>query len=152
METQFTFIGTSWHSLDEKGRLALPGKMRDELQESESPEEVVIYPDPDGGFLCLYPIEQWRKVLMAVENIEDYEERMEAKGHYAGTSEPIKVDKSGRLVISASLRAEVGLEKEVGIRGGVSKIEIWNPDKLRLKAEKEKAAAKEKRKSWNLPL
>ncbi len=40
MNTVFSFIGECAHSLDDKGRLTLPGELREELQKSEKPEEV----------------------------------------------------------------------------------------------------------------
>ncbi len=123
MSERFSFMSSYPHTLDDKGRLALPGKLRDELQKSERPEEVVAFSSEDGC-VTLYPHEHWRKVEDGLRAIEDTDERDDALEYYQGNSERLTLDKAGRLLIPPRHREMAGLDREVMVVGQLFKIVI----------------------------
>lgn len=123
MSDRFSFMSSYPHTLDDKGRLALPGKLRDELQKSEKPEEVVAFASEDG-YVTLYPHEHWRKVEDGLRAIEDTDERDAALAFYQGNSERLTLDKAGRLLLPPPHRKMAGLEREVTVIGQLFKIVI----------------------------
>ncbi|UQZ88699.1 hypothetical protein C4J81_05565 [Deltaproteobacteria bacterium Smac51] len=129
MDTDFSFIGEFAHSLDEKGRLALPGKLREELQKSERPEELTARATKDG-YVALYPYEQWMRVEANIRAISDNTARDVAIREISGKAEKLNVDKSGRVLIIPNHREVSGLKREVTVLGGLYKIEVWDRAKL----------------------
>jgi MraZ protein len=129
MDTVLDFSGSFSHSLDDKGRLALPGKLREELQNSKKPEEVTARADKDG-YVVLYPYEQWLEVRAKIQAISNNASRNVAIREVIGRSERLNVDKSGRILISPALREAAGLDREVTVVGGMYKIEVWDRAKL----------------------
>ena len=138
-------------TLDDKGRLTLAGKLRDELQKSERPDEVVAHPSEDG-FVVLYPHEHWKKIEDGLRAIPDTNQRNAAIRYYMGKSERISLDKAGRLLLPQKHREAAGLEKEVIVRGALFKIEIWQRRLLEPQLVKEEEIRLDSAISEALPL
>ena len=116
-------LGTHTPKLDEKGRLFLPAKFRDELSEG-----VVI---TRGQERCLYVFsakefaeihEKLRQAPASVKDARDYLRVM-----LSGASDEIP-DKQGRVLLPAMLRSYAGLSKDLVIIGVGSRAEIWDAD------------------------
>jgi MraZ protein len=114
-------LGTHTPKLDEKGRLFLPAKFRDELSEG-----VVI---TRGQERCLY-------VFSAKEFASVHEKLRQAPASVKGARDYLRVllsgasdetpDKQGRVVLPALLRSYAGLTKDLVIIGVGSRAEIWD--------------------------
>ena len=52
------FLGSSYLSLDAKGRIAIPTKYRDDIRSSHE-GEMILTADHDGQCLVLYPLDKW---------------------------------------------------------------------------------------------
>lgn len=116
-------LGTHTPKLDEKGRLFLPAKFRDELSEG-----VVI---TRGQERCLYVFsakefaeihEKLRQAPASVKDARDYLRVM-----LSGASDETP-DKQGRVLLPAMLRSYAGLTKDLVIIGVGSRAEIWDAD------------------------
>lgn len=123
MSERFSFMSTYPYTMDDKGRLALPAKLRDELKKSDRPDEVVAFASKDG-YVVLYPHEHWQKVEDGLRAIEDTEERDVALAFYQGSAERLTLDKANRLLIPGQHRKTAGLEREVTVVGQLFKIQI----------------------------
>lgn len=152
MEKRFSFIGEFCHNLDEKGRLALPGKLRDELNRSERPEEVVAYVDPIEGYLAFYPHEQWQLVEDAVNAIPETNQRKALARLLGFNSERLALDKAGRVLIAQKHREIASLKREVVVVGGLSKIEVWERARFDAQRAKEEAIVSETLRTVEVPL
>ncbi len=128
--TTCSFIGEATHNLDDKGRLALPGKFREELRKSQQPDELVAYMSSQDGCLYLYPAEQWQKIESAIDVQENPKVRKALFREYGLNSERLTLDKTGRLSLSAGHRESAALEREVKVIGSINKIEIWSTARL----------------------
>ena len=117
-------IGEYEHSLDAKGRLIMPAKLREDLG-----EKFIITKGLDG---CLFGFSQteWtnfeeklKTLPLTNKNARDF-----VRFFLSGATE-CEIDKQGRFLIASNLREYAGMEKEIAIIGVGTRIEIWNKDK-----------------------
>ena len=131
------FLGTHTPKLDEKGRLILPAKYRDELSDG------LVITRFQERCLAIWPIKTFIDVTEAVRTasssqqiVRDYQ-RMLASG--ASDDTP---DKQGRITIPSHLRVYAGLDKECVVVGAITRVEVWDVGAWeRYSAEKESAYA-----------
>ena len=130
------FLGTHTPKLDEKGRLILPAKFRDELAEG------LVITRFQERCLAIWPVATFVEVAQAVrgasssQQVRDYQ-RMLASG--ASDETP---DKQGRITIPPHLRAYAALEKDCVVVGAINRVEVWDSAAWeRYSAEKESAYA-----------
>ena len=117
------FLGTHNPRLDDKGRLFLPAKFRDELADG-----VVV---TRGQEHCLYVFPRARFEQMAAEmsaaSFTNKPARELARVFFAGASDETP-DKQGRVTVPAALRTYAGLTKECVVIGTNDHLEIWDHD------------------------
>ena len=118
------FFGNFAHTLDEKGRLMIPRKMREELG-----LRVYITTGFDGS-LALYNESRYQKLVSEFEKLSfnQHKVRDYLRLQFANTYE-MDVDKLGRLQIPSALLAKYNISKEVIVLGIGDHIEIWDQNK-----------------------
>lgn len=115
------FMGEYSHTVDEKGRLIIPSKFREELG-----NEFVITKGLDGC-LFAYDNSEWSSLeekLRALP-LTNKDARKFARFMLAGAAQ-VEIDKQGRILIPQVLRSFAELEKDVVLIGVASRIEIWD--------------------------
>lgn len=115
------FLGTHLPRLDEKGRLILPAKFRDELSDGlvlTRGQERCIYVFSQSEFEQLH--EQMRSAPLSSRQSRDY-----ARVFLSGASDEVP-DKQGRITIPQALRTYAGLGRELAVIGAGSRAEIWD--------------------------
>ncbi len=117
------FIGEYHHTIDEKGRLAVPAKFRQDLALG-----AVVTRGLDSS-LFLLPWEEWGKFTDKLSNLPlgQANSRAFTRLMLAGAME-VKLDKQGRFVIPEYLRKYAGVEKTVVIVGVNNRIELWDQE------------------------
>lgn len=117
------FIGEYQHTLDEKGRLALPAKYRANLSSG-----AVVTRGLDRC-LFLYPRNEWEKLAarLAALSMAQANTRAIARLMLAGAMD-VTPDKLGRMLIPEYLREYAGLERSVALSGLYNRLEIWNAE------------------------
>jgi MraZ protein len=115
------FLGTYEHALDAKGRVILPAKFREQLEEGAFMAKSL------DGCLALYTAEEFEKVALDMQEKarRGAVERNAVRSFAAGATEATP-DRQGRITIPAHLRTFAGLEREVVVTGALSRIEIWD--------------------------
>lgn len=117
-------IGEYEHSLDTKGRLIMPSKIREDIG-----EKFIVTKGLDG---CLFGFSQkeWtnfeeklKTLPLTNKNARDF-----VRFFLSGATE-CDIDKQGRFLIASNLREYAQMEKEVVIIGVGTRIEIWNKQK-----------------------
>jgi MraZ protein len=114
------FLGQYEHTIDAKGRVAVPAKFRSQL------EDGAVISKGMGTCLSVYTVERWEEKSRELtegkttEELRDFERRI-----YPSASEE-KLDGQGRLVIPARLRVYAHLENEVTVAGVRDHFEIWD--------------------------
>ena len=115
------FLGTHTPRLDEKGRLILPAKYRDELAEG-----VVI---TKGQERCLYvwPLAEFTRVTTAMRDAQMSGKtlRDHSRVLFASASDEVP-DKQGRITVPPALRSYAGLERDCVVIGANTRMEIWD--------------------------
>ncbi len=115
------FIGEYFHLIDQKGRLTLPAKFREELG-----DKFVITKGLDNC-LFVYPIEEWKILENKLRKLPftKSDARSFVRFFFSGATE-CEFDKQGRIIIPQNLRDHANLEKESIIIGVSSRIEVWS--------------------------
>ena len=115
------FIGEYQYSLDEKKRLSIPAKFRQQLK-----RKVIITRGLDGC-LFLYPEREWKKLAERLGKLPLG--RADARGFQrimlSGAME-VTLDNLGRILIPDYLKKYADLKKRVVIVGLYNHIELWN--------------------------
>ena len=115
------FLGTHEPKLDEKGRLILPAKFRDELAAGlviTKGQERCLYVFPQSEFANI--TETLRQAPVTQKAARDYSRVM-----FAGAHDEIP-DRQGRVTIPQGLREYASLEKECVVIGANTRVEIWD--------------------------
>lgn len=115
------FIGEYSHSIDQKGRMAIPVKMRGKLSDG-----AVVTKGLDSC-LFVYPKNEWEKLAekLAGLPISDTKARAFARNLLAGAME-LEFDKQGRVLLPGYLRQYASLSGNAIIAGLYNRVEIWN--------------------------
>ena len=118
------FMGEYNHSIDQKGRLIVPSKFREQLG-----NEFVVTKGLDGC-LFVYSNEEWQRIEEKFREIPltTKEARKFSRFFFAGAA-TCEVDKQGRILLPSNLREYAAIEKEVVSVGVLSRVEIWSKDR-----------------------
>ena len=115
------FLGTYTPRLDEKSRLILPAKFREELAEGlvlTRGQERCVYVFSAREFERVH--EQMRSAPLSSRQARDY-----IRVFLSGASDEVP-DKQGRVTVPAPLRQYAGLDRDVTVIGAGTRVEIWD--------------------------
>ncbi len=131
------FLGTHEPRLDEKGRLILPAKFREELASGlviTKGQERCLYVFPSAEFASI--TQTLRAAPVTAKSARDYMRVM-----FAGAHDEIP-DRQGRITIPQGLRTYASLGKECVVIGANTRVEIWDAHSWReYLADREKGFA-----------
>ena len=134
------FFGETAITLDSKGRLAVPMRYRDTLEEQCGNRLVLTYSAFDSGSLWLQPEQTWERVrddVMALPSFNAAHRSLQRR--LVGSATAVEPDNNGRILLPPSLRQVARLEKRVVMLGMSNRFEIWDEDTLnRKRAEEER--------------
>jgi len=115
------FLGTYEPRLDDKGRLILPAKFRDQMAGGivlTRGQERCLYAFPRSEFEQIH--DQLRQAPLTSKQARDY-----MRVFLSGATDDVP-DRQGRVTIPAILRKYAGLERDLAVIGSGSKVEIWD--------------------------
>ncbi len=114
------FYGSYNYSLDDKGRLVVPAKLRSDLG-----SEVVLTKGYDGC-LSMYPVGEFEKMLLSLRSLPFEKSNLRVYTRsIAYEAERLMIDKSGRITIPPEMLKNFNFVKDVVIAGALDHIEIW---------------------------
>lgn len=119
------FLGEFNHNLDDRGRLSLPKKLRQEL----ASVEVVL---TRGFESCIfgYPKEIWLDEAKRQLEIPVIEEKGRTLRRYVfSAAVTAEIDKLGRVLLPLNLKEYAGIKNEVTVIGAGDHFEIWDSQK-----------------------
>jgi len=120
------FRGRSRHTLDQKGRLAIPSRFREVLDRKGDDCLIVTIKDKSLWAFCK---EDWMVLEEKAANLPLFDEAGIAFLRYfiSGAAEcPVK---SGRITIPVALRDDAALDREVVVAGQLKRFEIWDSER-----------------------
>lgn len=117
-------MGEFHHNIDDKGRLTLPAKFREELGDN-----FIITRGLDKC-LFVYSISEWEKISNMLNKLPftKSDARSVMRFIYSGAT-AVEFDKQGRINITSPLITYADLKKECVIIGVGDRLEIWSSDK-----------------------
>ena len=128
--------GTNEHSIDAKGRLFIPAKLREELG-------VTFYLAMGvDECLAIYPQETWNRFTEKFASLP-MSQSAAMRPLFANASK-CELDSQGRIVIPQKLRKYAGLEKDAVIIGVNDRAEIWSAETWNAREEEEMTPEKMK--------
>jgi MraZ protein len=118
------FLGEFEHTIDEKGRVAIPARFREDLGEG-----LVL---TRGFDLCLqaFPRPIWQTVSKQVSSLSmgNADARALRRLLFSGAAE-VEIDRQGRILIPQNLREYANLAEQVMITGMDTYFEIWSTER-----------------------
>ena len=116
------FMGEYHHSIDAKGRLIVPTKLRDDLGEN------FIVTRGLEGCLFVYPKNEWDKIINKYKELPDTKDRRYFMRIFLSGATVCELDKQGRINIPMPLIQYSNLVKECLIIGVDERLEIWSKE------------------------
>jgi MraZ protein len=117
--------GTYKYSLDEKGRLLIPSRLREEIEGN-----MLVITRGLDKYLWLFTPGEWQdfsKKLLEATSIFQEKERLILRRIIA-PAQDVEIDKAGRIMIPQTLREYAGLKKECMILGLKRFMEVWDEE------------------------
>lgn len=130
------FRGRSVHRLDSKGRLRIPTKFREVLQNHYTDALIVAQL---GESLVAYPPERWDEIESKALSLSEVQpEHRSFLRRFVSSAEECEFDNQGRILIPPMLRDEAHMDQEVVLAGVLTKFEIWDKATWDVQAERDK--------------
>ncbi len=115
------FIGEYHHSIDEKNRLIIPAKFREELGDK------FIITKGIENCLFVYSLESWQKIVNKLETLPfTKKDARQFVRFFLSAASEVEFDKQGRVNIAQPLVSYANLEKECVTIGTGDRLEIWS--------------------------
>ncbi len=123
-----SFIGEETYSIDNKGRVNIPAKMRKDIS-PEANETFVVTQGFDNCIIA-YPHNVWKeKYEKGLEELDPFDKKSRMfRRKFLRWAEEVKLDGSQRISLPRKLLEIFGIKGKVTIVGQIDYIEFWNPD------------------------
>lgn len=113
-------------ALDAKGRIAVPSRYRDTLNQAAA-NQLVITIDTESKCLLVYPLPEWEVIQEKISALSSFNKAARRiQRLLIGYATDVDLDSAGRLLISAPLREYAQLDKKVVLLGQGNKFELWS--------------------------
>ncbi len=112
-------MGTYNHTMDAKGRMAFPTKLRDQLGAG------FVITIGLEGCLYAYSLEEWENFTEKLKTLSGALAK-QAMRRYAANAVVADADKQGRILIPQNLREHAGLSHDITVIGNLNRAEIWD--------------------------
>jgi MraZ protein len=117
------FMGEYQHTIDDKGRMIIPAKFRDELG-----SRFIVTRGLDNS-LFVYPENEWKVIEQKLKSLPftRSDARAFTRFFFSGAIE-CELDKQGRVNIPANLRQYASLNKDCVVIGVSNRVEVWSKE------------------------
>ena len=118
------FRGSSFHTIDAKGRVIIPARFREIINAGGSDGVMVSGMD---GCLFAYTFDEWSKIEKRILSLAEKSASMRRfRRLFIGGAFECGIDKQDRVLIPPTLRAYAELDKEIVLVGVLDHFEIWS--------------------------
>lgn len=117
------FTGEYNHTIDAKGRIIVPSKLREGLG------DLFVITRGLEGCLFVYPDEEWKNFVSQLKELPGTKQARKLQRAFLSSAVYCDIDKQGRVLIPANLREHAALEKDVVFAGLDQRIELWSKER-----------------------
>jgi|DewCreStandDraft_4_1066084.scaffolds.fasta_scaffold260546_1 MraZ protein len=123
------FMGEYHPSLDEKGRMAVPIKLRKAFGDDAIINKLIVTYGFDK-YIMAYREEDWADFVKnrLVRATESNPQNAMMMRYFVGGAFDCELDKQGRIIIPTHLKEHAGIKKDVTVLGLYNRIEIWDTE------------------------
>jgi MraZ protein len=127
---EFPFTGEATHTVDEKGRIAIPARHRGQFRDG------VFVARGMDTCLAVHTRTGWEAIIAKIAGLPmtDPAGRMLERRLFGGAAE-LKLDSQGRVLLPENLRKFAGINDEACVIGVGKRLEIWEPGRWRASLE-----------------
>jgi MraZ protein len=118
------FTGRYDYTIDEKGRLSIPSRLREQVERDAQPLMLFVTLGPEGQ-LNAYAEKEFNELMEIFKGLADEESRAALRSITENT-EPLPIDKQGRIMLSTRQREAAGIKRDVVLVGVSKRIELWD--------------------------
>jgi MraZ protein len=116
-----TFTGNYEHTLDDRGRVAIPARYRDEF-----PGRIAMLVPLPEGCLQVFPHPAFQELTKEFQALpQTSPEGRRLRRQVAGQAFEAELDRQGRILIPVRQREQLGMDGAVVIVGAAECLEIW---------------------------
>ena len=120
------FRGSSFHTIDIKGRIIIPARFRDVIKADGADSVMVSRID---NCAVAYTMEKWRKLENGILSLPKSSTSMRRfRRVFIGGAFKCTCDKQDRILIPSTLRAYASLDKDIVLVGALESFEIWSQE------------------------
>lgn len=117
-------VGNQQHALDDKNRIRLPAKFREQLGNA-----YILMPGTNGC-IFVYAMDEQQKLIKLIQEADSFDpvqaERIRSLAEFSAV---VEADAQGRFMLPTDLIEIAGISKNVRIVGAISKAEIWSEER-----------------------
>ena len=118
------FTGSFFHTMDNKGRVSIPSRYRDILQERQDRQLILTNFD---NYLLAFPQSEWVKIEAKMGEQALFRKDVRAFQRFLISGvEECPLDRQGRILVPQNLREYAKLTREVALVGMVRCFELWD--------------------------
>ena len=118
------FRGSSYHTIDNKGRIIIPARFRDVIKLNGGDCVMVSRMD---NCLVGFPMEEWRTIETKILSMAEKSGNIRRfRRVFIGGASACNCDKQDRILVPQALREYAELEKEIVLVGVLDHFEIWS--------------------------
>ena len=122
-----SFKGQSSYSVDSKGRVAIPAKMRSAMQPEAN--ETFVMTRGYEDCVILYPLDRWRQIEQEIGGLNMYNNDARRFTRIIMMwAEEVQLDGQGRIRLTEDLSQHAKITDKALIIGSYDHIEVWDPD------------------------
>lgn len=126
------FTGEYTHSLDAKGRVAFPRRLREAAGDETGKETVLYLCRGQGGCLYLYTERRWRSLVDSMGKPSfGAPDQVNFARLFFSTASEARLDGQGRIQVPDHLKALAGIGREVVFVGVYDRVELWDSTRWR---------------------
>ena len=122
--------GNQIATIDEKGRLKVPAVFRQEIEETHGSPDFYVT-SLKGDSVLIYPLPVWQEIedrLAKLPALNPTKKKFLDRTNYYG--QLAAIDKSGRILIPATLRESAKMNGEVVVLGQLNYLDVWNHERF----------------------
>lgn len=122
------FCGEFDHALDEKGRISVPARFRDELlAEGKDRLYITNHILERERCLALYPPREWEELVGRIRQKAHFDRNVQLfQTFYIGGAHEVEADRQGRILIPAKLREFARLDREATFSAQIDHFQLWD--------------------------